>query len=174
MSSAKTLRITNEIRQQLKKPLGELISGTFSECNDALRLRIQETAPPKVILVGDTVSRNAVLSGIRADLIIVDNKEMRHETGPFRYGSRILFRLTNAQGAINSISWSVVKQAIEIGNAALIVEGEEDLLTLVAISESPIESLVVYGQPGEGIVMVSVSEGKKQDVLRLTRLMNSA
>jgi hypothetical protein len=154
--------------------LGELISGTFSECNNALRIRIEETTPPKVILVGDTVSRNAVLSGIRADVIIVDNKEMRHETRPFRYGSRILFKITNAQGTINSISWSVVNQAIEMGNAAVIVEGEEDLLTLVAISESPIESLVVYGQPGEGIVMVRVSEGKKQEVLRLMRLMNSA
>lgn len=173
LSHAKTLRITDRLRQQLKEPLGELISGTISECNAALRLQIHEKNPPRIVLVGDTVSRNAMDCGISADVIIVDNKEMRHETGPFEYGTRILFRVVNQQGEINWKSWGVVRQAIGQGNAAVLVEGEEDMLALVAISESPVGSLVAYGQPGEGIVIVTVSQEKKHDVLQLAELMDS-
>jgi uncharacterized protein (UPF0218 family) len=41
------------------------------------------------------------------------------------------------------------------------VEGEEDLLTLVAMAVAPLGSFVIYGQPGEGLVVVEVDDAAK-------------
>ena len=43
------------------------------------------------------------------------------------------------------------------------VEGEEDLATLPAVLLSPTGSMVAYGQPGEGVVLVEVDESKKKE-----------
>ncbi len=43
----------------------------------------------------------------------------------------------------------------------VMVEGEEDLLTLVAVVLAPLGSLVAYGQPDRGIVIVVVSDVEK-------------
>jgi uncharacterized protein (UPF0218 family) len=47
-----------------------------------------------------------------------------------------------------------VKNAIEKGKGKIIVEGEEDLAALPALMLAPEGALVLYGQPGEGIVAV--------------------
>ena len=44
---------------------------------------------------------------------------------------------------------------------AIIVEGEEDLLTLPVIKFAPLGALVVYGQPYVGMVLVMVTERTK-------------
>ena len=170
----KTLLLTSQLRQRLKNPLGELIRGTTSVCNHSLTSVIQKESPTKVVLVGDGVSRNAIQSGIRPDIIIVDNKEMRRDVEPFVFNGRRRFRLANAQGSISSASWDIIHEAIGIGNSVVVVEGEEDLLTLVAITESPLGSLVVYGQPNVGIVLVRVSPEKKQEITQLIKLMDES
>ncbi len=45
----------------------------------------------------------------------------------------------------------------------IIVDGEEDLLTLIAVLVRARRSLVVYGQPHEGIVVVKVTSEKKAE-----------
>ena len=66
-------------------------------------------------------------------------------------------KLVNSPGTISAASWEVIAEALRIGNSAVVVEGEEDLLVLVAVSVAPFLSLVVYGQPNVGIVLVRVS-----------------
>jgi hypothetical protein len=56
-----------------------------------------------------------------------------------------------------------VKRGILGGSDLIEVDGEEDLLAIVAVQTSPIGSLVVYGQPNVGIVLVRVSETKKAE-----------
>jgi uncharacterized protein (UPF0218 family) len=46
----------------------------------------------------------------------------------------------------------------------IIVDGEEDLATLPAILYAPLGSVVVYGQPNEGSVLVKVTPEKKRHV----------
>jgi hypothetical protein len=43
----------------------------------------------------------------------------------------------------------------------IIVEGEEDLAVIPLICLLPENSLVVYGQPDEGVVAIRVTEDKK-------------
>jgi uncharacterized protein (UPF0218 family) len=54
----------------------------------------------------------------------------------------------------------------------ILVEGEEDLLTLPCIVESPDNALVLYGQPSEGLVVVSTNaEARQEASLILERMI---
>jgi len=171
MPKLKTLVLPDSLRQQFKKPFGQLVSGSASYCNRFIKAVIQNEAPPRVVLVGDTVSRHAMGAGIRADVIIVDNKEMRQSSMPVSMGSRKTFKLVNSQGTIASKSWDVISRAVNLGDSAVVVKGEEDLLVLVAVFVAPIHSLVVYGQPEKGVVLVRVSAEKKRELSRFLALM---
>jgi len=172
MFKPKTLLLPNSLREQLKQPFGQLVTGSIAECNHVIKTAIQEEAPPAVVLVGDTISRHAIAAGIQADLIIVDNREMRQSSPPVSLGPRKVFRLINSQGTIAAESWNVISRALTARDSAVVVEGEEDLLVLVAASIAPIRSFVVYGQPNVGIVLVRVSAEKKHELAKVLAQMN--
>ena len=46
------------------------------------------------------------------------------------------------------------------------VKGEEDLLGFPAVLFMPLGSLVLYGQPQEGVVMIKVTEAAKNKLVR--------
>ena len=122
-------------------------------------------------MVGDTVSRNAVEMQMKPDVIIVDNMEKRGRAVQFRYAAEHTFRTKNAAGTIEPEAWQIIDEAVRKGNSVVVVDGEEDLLTIPAILSSPDTSIVVYGQPGVGIVLVRVSPKKKEDTARLVEQM---
>ncbi|HKM75530.1 MAG TPA: DUF359 domain-containing protein [Candidatus Bathyarchaeia archaeon] len=166
----RTLRITNSVRQQLKNPVGILVEGKSVNCNDTLRKAVEKVKPSPTILVGDTITRNAEASGIVADVIIIDNLEKRQESTSRIYpGERNIFRLTNAPGTIDANAWDIISCAIQKRKSLVIVEGEEDLLALVAVAVAPLGSLVAYGQPDRGIVIVVVSDAEKSLVEKIVR-----
>ena len=49
----------------------------------------------------------------------------------------------------------------------IIIRGEEDLLAIPAILFAPIGTVVVYGQINRGVIVVIVTEEKKQHVQKL-------
>ena len=166
-----TLNLTEEQRPLLKRPLGELVTGDTEECARKLKEVIRKEKPPRVILVGDTVSRTAVRMGLVPDVMIIDNQEKRRKIDQFCFSVEHSFKMQNSAGSISSAAWGVVSEAIRVGDSAVIVEGEEDLLTLVAILCSPEGSVVVYGQPDEGIVIVRATQKKKKEISRIIEQM---
>jgi uncharacterized protein (UPF0218 family) len=168
------LLLAEHQREVLKAPLGELVDGSFSECNESLK-RVQETEKPlRLILVGDTISRHAIEAGIQPDVIIIDRKEMRGEAVEFSYGKARVFKTINEPATINLLAWQALAEAIEQGDSVVLVEGEEDLLTLAAIMIAPTGSIVAYGQPGIGIVLVRVTGNKKSEIQALIDQMKKA
>jgi uncharacterized protein (UPF0218 family) len=155
----------------MKKPLGELIAGTPANCNRILNEIVTKEKPTRLILVGDTVSRNAIQMRMRPDVIIVDNMEKREKAPQFEYTAEHIFRTQNRAGTIESGAWRIIDEAVHQGNSLVLVDGEEDLLALPAILSSPDKSLVVYGQPSVGIVLVWVSPEKKKDITQLVEQM---
>ncbi len=147
------------------------MSGNEDECNRILREVIAKENPTKVILVGDTVSRNAAQMGIRSDLMIIDNLKKRTKAKPYTFQSKVKIRTTNHAGMIEAKAREAVEQAVLRGSDLIEVDGEEDLLAIVAVQTSPVGSLVVYGQPGEGIVLVRVSEAKKAEAQAIIEQM---
>jgi hypothetical protein len=99
-------------------------------------------------------------------VIIIDRKEKRESAVEFSHDKARVFRAVNEPATISFAAWQAVAEAIEKGNSAVVVEGEEDLLALVAIVVAPIGSVVAYGQPGQGIVIVRVTPSKRSEIQR--------
>ena len=158
-----TYVLTARLRKTLSRPLGVLVAGNEDECNRTLEQVVAKEKPTKVILVGDTVSRNAAQRGIRADLMIIDNLEKRTKAKTYAFEPKRRIKTRNLAGMIEAQAREAVEQAVLGGGDLIEVDGEEDLLAIIAVQTSPLGSLVVYGQPGEGIVLVRVSEAKKAE-----------
>lgn len=152
------LILTPELRALLKSPMGELLTGDEEQNMKNLKKIVKQENSPRVICVGDAVSRNAIKAGEDSWIKIVDGKEMRMETGLDGFHGSRMFLVENEPGTISHIAWETVSEAIKHEGSILIVKGEEDLLTLPAILEAPKRSIVIYGQPPKaGIIVVRVN-----------------
>ncbi len=164
--------MTEAQRGLLKKPLGELVKGTPAECSRRLKEVVAKEKPPRLVLVGDAVARNAFQTGMKPDVIVIDRMEKRGKAVEIGYTAENVYRAKNVAGTITSQAWQIVEEAVRKGDSIVNVEGEEDLLTLVAVFSSPEGSLVVYGQPDEGIVLVRVSATKKEEISKIIEQMD--
>lgn len=147
---------------QMKQPMGKLLNGNPAETMPKLVDLVKKTRPPRVATVGDVVSRAAIKSGIDVNLRIIDHKTMRE---PFEYSprpSQHVFSVANPPGIINEDAFSIIRSAMSYEDALVVVDGEEDLLTIPTVLEAPENSTVIYGQPMQGIVIISVTPGVKQ------------
>ena len=162
----KTRLLTPTLREKLKAPLGLLIQGSFDETMQKLKELIEKKRPSTIISVGDVVSNNMTRHGISLKLLIVDNKLMRDPIQPIAVDANQTLHLKNPPGTLTEEAWTVIKEALRRKRRTrVLVDGEEDLLTLVAVLCAPENSLVVYGQPHEGIVVVKVTE-KTRETMR--------
>jgi hypothetical protein len=164
-----------DLRAKLRQPLGTLIQGSFAETMNKLRIMVQEEKPPCLVSVGDTVSKNLERSQIPPLLSIIDNKSMRRTTGPFPFTTGKTLHVRNPKGTITDEAIAAVRDSLS-GNSPvrIVVDGEEDLLTLIAIQHAPDNSFVVYGQPYEGIVVTRATQLKKAEVAGILESMKKA
>jgi len=158
------LRLPENLRARLKEPLGELIPGPPEKSLRRLRQILDSEKIPKIVCVGDFVTRLLSDSSIGFDLAIVDNKVMRQEAGGHSIRSKQVFHVVNPAGTLEVSAWAAIGEALKAQRALLVVDGEEDLLTLPAIMLAPCGSLVLYGQPREGMIAVRVDKSEKSEI----------
>lgn len=164
--------LTSELRTELRAPLDLLIEGSSKRTMERLKRIVDETKPAKIVAVGDRVSRNLIKSGLLPDTVIVDNKIMRKSVAPLKFDAEKTFNVINPSGTITDEAYQIVGKAVNFaGRTKVLVDGEEDLLTLAAVLSAPDGSIVVYGQPRTGIVIVSVSEDSKRRFLGIVDRM---
>ena len=165
-------RVSPKILSELKDPFGMLIEGSPAETMSKLKEIVKKEKPPKVISVGDIVSRNLHLKKIIPQLSITDNQSLRKKLPPQIFPDTSLIQVKNPQGTITKEAIEAIERALkENKSVQIIVDGEEDLLTLITVLKAPENTLVVYGQPNEGIVVVKVSPEKKAEVARILEMM---
>jgi hypothetical protein len=159
---------------KFKKPYGTLVEGSFSKTMQALETIVKTEKPSKIISVGDTVTRNLHQQGIIPQLSITDNKSMRKQLQPVTFPEKNLVKIKNPQGLITEEAIAAIRNALA-GNKAthILVEGEEDLLTLIAVVYAPENALVIYGQPQKGVVVVKVTPEKRVDAEKIFKAMKS-
>ncbi|MFX1598793.1 MAG: GTP-dependent dephospho-CoA kinase family protein [Promethearchaeota archaeon] len=165
------LRITPRLRQELKKPQGILLEGPAAANVRKIKELVKASKPPKLITVGDVVTSNLIKANILPDLCIVDGKTLR---GKFKIDLKTKknFRLRNPKGTVNAKAWEVIKRAISSEvKVGIIVEGEEDLLTIPAVLLAPDHAIVIYGQPDIGVVVVNINEETKEHYRNLAKQM---
>jgi len=152
-----------------------LIEGPFEKTMKRLKELIEKEKPSMVISVGDIVSRNMIEYGVSLNVLIVDNKVMRKPIQPITVDADQTLYAKNPPGAITDEAWTVIRSAIEQkGQTRVMVDGEEDLLTLVVVLSAPEDALVVYGQPHRGIVVVKVTEETREKMWRIVDAMEES
>ena len=166
--------VTPELRVKLKEPFGILIRGSFAETMSRMENIVKREKPPKIISVGDTVSRNLHEHQMNPQLSITDNKHMRRRIKPRTFTGKNIVHVKNPQGTITEEAITAIREALESNeHFHIIVDGEEDLLALIAVLYAPENSLVVYGQPYEGIVVIKVSSEKKAGAKKILKAMKT-
>jgi uncharacterized protein (UPF0218 family) len=167
--------LTPELRRKLKTPIGALIQGPFAQTAKIFKDMVERERPVLIVSVGDIVSRNLAEIHVIAHVSIVDNKAMRRNIQPIPLRMEKTLNIKNPQGTITEQAIQVIQEALKSkSRVKIVVDGEEDLLTLVAIFYSPENSFVVYGQPHEGIVVVKVTLEKKSEVAEILETMEGA
>ena len=161
------IRFSLEQLQRFKTPLGQLIPGGPSETMPRLIEIVEQSHPPRVITVGDVVSREARLAGVRVNLGIVDGKTMRKKYTPQSMKFNRVVNVGNPAGTITDEAWQAIRTAIKEDDVMIVVDGEEDLLAIPVTIEAPDGSLIVYGQPSEGIVVITATREKRSALRKL-------
>ncbi len=152
-----------------------MIEGPLEKTMKRLKELIDKEKPSTVISVGDVVSRNMIEYCISLNVLIVDNKVMRKPIQPITVNTDQTLYAKNPPGAITDEAWAVIRSAIEQkGKTRVMVDGEEDLLALVAVLSAPEDALVVYGQPHVGIVVVKVTEETREKMRRIVDAMEES
>lgn len=173
------MSIPPDVLAELKKPLGKLILDS-----DITERKIRKEISGinhKIITVGDRSTERLISFDIYPDLAIIDGVERRQEKGTL--ADRILglkakdvTRIscinpagTITQGAITKIRFALSSEK----NFILQVVGEEDLLTLPVCFFAPTNSLVCYGQPLEGLVLIKVNNSMRRKAKELMKSINN-
>jgi hypothetical protein len=163
------------LRAKLKKPFGKLIQGSPQETMSAMKEYVEKEKPARIISVGDVVSKNLHEQGIHPQLTIIDNKSLRNVTLKQTLTAEKPVNVINPQGAITKEAIIAIKEALaKDEHTHIIVEGEEDLLTLIAVLNAPENAIVIYGQPHKGVVVVKVTPRKKAQAARFLKAMESS
>jgi len=162
-----------EVKRILRRPAGELVRGPPEKVADKIREAIERERPRVVVSVGDFTSKILRERGVRAKIYVIDGKTERREAAIFDTKGLKTVRVVNERGTLNP---EAVKKLHEIlgdpraEDVAILVEGEEDLLALAAILSAPDGSFVIYGQPGEGNVIVRVNEESRRYAMNILEL----
>jgi len=163
--------LTPELRKELKEPLGVLIRGEIPKPYLAIRGELQRAR--YVITVGDVVTENALRVGIRPHLAIYDHRTKRQEYSPDIESDAVIMTVKNPPGTITKALLNAIRKGfglVERGRRVYIkVNGEEDLAAIPAVLYAPPGSVVLYGQPDEGVVLIKVTPECK---LRCGRIMS--
>jgi len=151
-----------------------LIQGSFDETMEKLRELVDREKPPMIISVGDVVSESMIKHGILPQVLVVDNRVMRKPITPIHADVNQTLYVKNPPGTLTDETWAVMQKAIQGKRTKVLVGGEEDLLTLVAVLHAPENSFVVYGQPHEGIVVIKVTKEKREMIRGIVEAMKPA
>ncbi len=164
--------VTPEVLSKFKEPFGLLIEGSFSQTTNQLKEILAQEKPSTIITVGDTVSRNLHNHHVRPQLSITDNQSMRKKLQPKIFPDKKIVQIKNPQGFITQEAISVIQEALKSENQVqIVVDGEEDLLTLIVVLYAPENALVIYGQPKTGIVVVKVTPEKRAEAQKIWNAM---
>ncbi|MDI6826224.1 MAG: pantetheine-phosphate adenylyltransferase [Candidatus Aenigmarchaeota archaeon] len=157
--------ITERLKEELRRPSGKIFEGDNVTVTKDLISYIQEEGFKDVVCIGDEVVHDLLSLGFKPKNIIVDGKVMRK---PIDYLGDILkpyakkFKLKNPAGFISRHAWKTIKEALE-KESAVLVKGEEDLLTIPTLLLAKNNIAIIYGQPGRGKVIIKVDDEKKEN-----------
>ena len=163
--------LPDELRGELRKPYGELYSGNSIEVTRQIVNELDNTA--KIIAVGDIVTFNLLGAGVVPDISFVDDRTKRNPASDTimkgtKHPTFKRVTVNNPAGFITDELLDEISKAMDSDTPVRVfVDGEEDLAALPAITMAPISSVIIYGLPDEGAVLVRVTKEKKKEIQSL-------
>ena len=171
------LILPDHLKSKLKVPHGVLYTGCGRSTMDELKNALDSEKPARIISVGDITTCNLIESGVLPDICIVDHLTCRTAVSD-QVVNRIHnpeFREVSVENPAGSITLELVaniKAALRSDDRVLIfVHGEEDLAVMPAVTLAPVSSIVIYGQPSSGCVLINVTREKKKEMQELLKQM---
>jgi uncharacterized protein (UPF0218 family) len=158
------------LRSELKEPMGPV----FTDADDLLA-----AAGAPVVAVGDMVTYHLLEADHTPAVALVDERtereavddRVREALNGATFGREV--RVENPPATLTApLLEALVGVVDDEGSALLDVEGEEDLAALPAILAAPDGAGVVYGQPGEGMVLVTVDREARESARGILERMH--
>jgi len=151
------LILPEKLREEVRKPFGMVLGGSAA-------IEAAKASPRPLISVGDRCALDLIGAGVAPDMLIFDFKVKREEITPGM--KRVLaphaagaFVVMSGAGSISPELEIAVSRMLSEGRGAVLVAGEDDLSALLVMARAKGGTLV-YGQPGEGAVLVKLGEGE--------------
>ena len=165
------MKLPENFRKQLKIPLGDLIKEEDVNKENILNKISSESI---VITVGDKTTENLIHLGIIPQVQIIDGLEKRNQRIiPIDETIRTELTCKNPPGEITEESIQTIQNAFSCEHPVrIIVKGEEDLLVIPVCIFAPESSVVMYGQPNEGLVLVRVTPEIQAKIQKILDSMN--
>ncbi|WP_049979772.1 GTP-dependent dephospho-CoA kinase family protein [Halolamina rubra] len=155
------LTLPPELREAFKEPFGPL----YTDIDELLA-----DAGEPIIAVGDVVTYHLREAGHEPHVAVVDGLTERAAISEeIRAGlegaGEHRIDVVNDPAELSRDLLLSLREAVDAeADTLLVVEGEEDLATLPAVLAAPLGGSVVYGQPGEGMVLIEVTEAARAEM----------
>lgn len=150
--------IPKEQRKEFVRPYGILFTSTSELLNYLKSYRM-------IISVGDYVTLLLQKNGVLPNIAIIDMKTKRTEGIHVNVNMfKNVIKVKNEPGIIRYSVCMLLKEIIEKRkdiNTLLIVDGEEDVLVLPTSLYADFNSVILYGQPNAGTVVMEVNKYSK-------------
>lgn len=163
---AGVFRLPEALRAQLAKPLGRVF-GEDEVAGEEFTSLVRQAS--MVITVGDRVTETLESLGRTPAIHVVDGFERRNKREPPNVPYARLVKVKNPAGTLTQSAITGMQKAFDGEKPVrVLVDGEEDLMAMLAIAMAPVSSIVFYGQPGEGVVAVKVdgvSKSRNREIL---------
>ena len=165
------MQLPDDLRDQLKNPLGNLVSDNDPNKENIIK---KISAESVLITVGDRTTENILQLGLKPQIQIIDGLEKRSECAvPADDTINTKLSCKNPPGEITEESIQVIQKAFSSEPPVRItVDGEEDLLVIPVCIHAPENSVVMYGQPNEGLVIVTITPEIRAKVQKILDVMN--
>ncbi len=151
------LLLKKERRKIFKKPFGKI----YPTLNDINRSILKNHF---TISIGDETTNNLLNADLIPKIGIIDNIIERKTSKHSIEYNAVTLNTVNPPGTITDELWATIQKSFDIApksNVLIVVEGEEDLAVIPCVLMAPEGSLILYGQPGEGVVLVETDKVKE-------------
>jgi len=164
--------LPDDERRYFKDPL-DVVLTSDEEIEEFVSLIKNNKDICKIITVGDESTRTLLEKKLTPNLAIIDDHVQRKKVDIVDINDFFEVKASNPAGTITLEVWKIITDVLKKDDIKIIIKitGEEDLLVLPAILETPYNSKVLYGQPNEGLVVVTVTEEMKIKVKNLIQKM---
>ena len=163
------MKLPDSLRDQLKIPLGVLLP---IGQDDKRNIQKYLSDNSYIITIGDRTTEKMIDFDLIPSLQIIDGLEKRIKRDIIKLGNAFELKIDNPAAEITLESIEIIKKAFTMNSPIrLTVNGEEDLLVLPVCIHAPENSVILYGQPNKGLVLVQITTEIRNKAQALLDLM---